>query len=224
MKKKYTIVIVALTLCLSLSSIFTSNKADAATDVTTSYSKILAENALDMAYYAYRERELSSTYPIATGQYFASKVKTGGPWDYKRKYTGSYIYRGNNVKGEDLGNIHYGYVGSAAGFSVTTLKSAAGAYQIKSSTAKVKWYSTYFDDPNDQKWISYGITMWQYGTLPDYSSALRTSKIATTDSITMPNIKTPDGNYDFSKLSDEKKKEIDEQVKKDVQEIQAEQE
>jgi hypothetical protein len=32
----------------------------------------------------------------------------------------------------------------------------AGAYQIKSSTAKLEWYGTYFDDPTDQYWIKEG--------------------------------------------------------------------
>ncbi|WP_429675249.1 polymorphic toxin type 44 domain-containing protein [Bacillus mexicanus] len=42
-----------------------------------------------------------------------------------------------NPTGEDLGNIHYGYVGRAAGFSDSFLRTAAGAYQIYSGTSRV---------------------------------------------------------------------------------------
>ncbi len=54
------------------------------------------------------------------------------------------------MKGENLGNMHYGYVGRFAGFTATQLKTIAGVIQIYSKTSKVKWYKSYFDDPSDQ--------------------------------------------------------------------------
>lgn len=100
---------------------------------------------------------------VQTGLYFATKVKSGGAWDYKLIYgpttrrlvelDGSQEY----LTGEDIGNLNYGYAGRTV-FSATLLRSAAGAYQIYSGTSQGNWYKTYFDDPNDQYWINRGIT------------------------------------------------------------------
>ncbi|MBD2869291.1 polymorphic toxin type 44 domain-containing protein [Paenibacillus arenilitoris] len=120
-----------------------------------------------MAYYALTDIE-QETYPFGTGLEFASKVKSGGVWDYKLTLgvDTPYKYAGYNVTGEDLGNIHYGFVGRYAGFSKNLLLTAAGAVQIYSGTAHIKWYASYFDDPNDQHWIDHGIRRFDNGTLP----------------------------------------------------------
>lgn len=105
---------------------------------------------------------------IQTGLYFASKVKSGGSWDYKLAYgpTTNYLVQLDGsqeyMKGEDIGNLHYGYVGRTV-FSGSLLLSAAGAYQIYSGTAQPNWYRTYYDDPNDQYWINRGISYQETG-------------------------------------------------------------
>lgn len=167
-------------------------------DISTSFSKVLKKNAAYIAYYALNEKPLG-TYPLATGEYFAKQVKTGGPWDYKLEYgvNTPYKFLGATRTGEDLGNIHYGYVGRGAGFSATILKTAAGAYQIYSGTAHLGWYDTYFDDPRDQKMIINGIDLW------DNDSLAKMMTLADT-------------------LTPEEKKEIEEQVKLDVARIKAE--
>ncbi len=121
-------------------------------------------NAANIAYYAIVDSE-QGTYPIGTGEYFASRVKSNGIWDYKRTYgtKNQYDFNKWTMTGEDIGNMHYGYVGRAAGFSENLLKTAAGAYQIYSGTSTVKWYDSYFDDPNDQIWIQYGFNLFRYG-------------------------------------------------------------
>jgi len=136
-------------------------------DVTSSFSQTMRDNGAWMAYYALIDIE-QETYPLGTGLEFASKVKSGGVWDYKLTLgvNTPYVYGGYNVTGEDLGNIHYGYVGRASGFSKTLLLSAAGAVQIYSGTAHINWYASYFDDPNDQQWIDHGIRRFDNGTLP----------------------------------------------------------
>ncbi|WP_088073066.1 polymorphic toxin type 44 domain-containing protein [Gottfriedia luciferensis] len=135
-------------------------------DITSSFASKMSANSLTLAYRAKLDSDMG-TYPLGVGQYFASQVKSGGPWDYKRQYgaTTQYIFNGKYVKGEDLGNIHYGYVGSVT-FKASLLQSAAGAYQIYSGTSQGNWYGSYFDDPNDQYWINYGINMWNNHTLP----------------------------------------------------------
>ncbi|MDT3427527.1 hypothetical protein J2Z22_003090 [Paenibacillus forsythiae] len=97
-------------------------------------------NAAIMAYYAYEESTLFGTYPISTGMEFAERVKSRGVWDYKWTYgySAKYLFNGLTTTGEDLGNMHYAYVGRVA-----------GAAQIYSGTSSPTWYSSFFDDPTD---------------------------------------------------------------------------
>lgn len=103
------------------------------------------------------------TATVVAGTYFAQRVKGGGIWDYK-------AYLGLNTQcfetelratmtGETIGNFHYGYVGSEI-FGPNTLKAAAGIVQITSGTAKLEWFSSYFDDPKDQADIQWGINVY----------------------------------------------------------------
>lgn len=96
---------------------------------------------------------------------FAQLVKSGGPWDYKVKYgySNQYIFNNMRLTGEDFGNLHFGYQGKACGFTDFELKAGAGAYQIWSGTGQWEWIKTYFDDPNDQKWIQVGINYYGWG-------------------------------------------------------------
>ncbi|MFB1099248.1 polymorphic toxin type 44 domain-containing protein [Terribacillus sp. JSM ZJ617] len=98
---------------------------------------------------------------------WVSLVKSGGAWDLKqRKYLGTsakYTFRGKLKNGEYIGNFHYGYMGKAVGYSDTVLKSAAGAYQIKSRTSSVKFWKSYFDDPSDTSAIKDGISSYKNG-------------------------------------------------------------
>ncbi|MCM3164702.1 MULTISPECIES: polymorphic toxin type 44 domain-containing protein [Metabacillus] len=96
---------------------------------------------------------------------FYNLVKSNGAWDLKRKLgtKNTYKFKGINKTGEYIGNHHYGYMGKAIGFSDTTLKSAAGMYQIKSGTSNWKFISSYFDDPSDQAAITSGYTDYNKG-------------------------------------------------------------
>jgi len=106
---------------------------------------------------------------VKTGKFFASKVKTGGDWDYKSflgvntTYQVTVDNRNIFMSGEQIGNAHYGYVGRKV-FSADLLKTAAGAYQIYSGTSHIGWYNSYFDDPNDQYWIQRGINYCEGGS------------------------------------------------------------
>lgn len=62
---------------------------------------------------------------------------------------------------EDVGNMHFGFVGKTlfAGWQLTT---GAGIYQIISwKKVQWKWWRSHFDDPNDTKWIKYGIARYK---------------------------------------------------------------
>lgn len=104
---------------------------------------------------------------------FASKVAEGQPWDYKRyigwnnlrtvKIDGKEYY----ITGEDIGNIHYGYVGRDLGFSTSTLCKAGGLVQVITSrggSLKQFSYDSYYDDPTDQAAIKRGTSWFDNGS------------------------------------------------------------
>lgn len=181
MSKKRFFKILAATLALSCSIGFTTqnNVAEASDlqiqsayggDITNTFSNEMYYNAGYMAQYALFDLQ-KGTYPVLTGMEFASRVKSGGVWDYKRTYTNYYRFAGKYVVGEYIGNMHYGFVGRGAGFSRNLLSSLAGAYQIYSGTSHVKWYASYFDDPADQTAITTGMNYFRDG-LPNTAKLL----------------------------------------------------
>lgn len=105
---------------------------------------------------------------------FASKVAEKQPWDYKR-VIGWNNYRTCIINGkiyaltgEDIGNIHYAYVGRSRGFSTTTLCKAGGLVQTLTSKGANLFqfsYDSYYDDPNDQVAIRRGASWYDTGIL-----------------------------------------------------------
>lgn len=100
---------------------------------------------------------------FGAGNYFVQKVRSGGAWDYKTlfpSYNTQVIIRIDNkdysIQAQDIGNIHYGYVGSAL-FAPVILKSFAGLANALDNKINLSWVSTYFDDPADQLAIQRGI-------------------------------------------------------------------
>lgn len=109
---------------------------------------------------------------FSSGLDFVEKVRTGGQWDYKQTLGTDNLYSTTlgNYTGEEIGNMHYGTVGTFL-FDEFTLLSAAGLYQIYSGTAEMRWFRTYFDDPRDSTSIRYGISIhdtWGYPTIMNY--------------------------------------------------------
>ena len=95
--------------------------------------------------------------------YFIQKVRTNGEWDLKNNqypYKQQFIYNGKTYSGEDIGNIHFGYVGAAV-YSPAFLHFGAGVYQLYSGT-RWEYWDTMFDEPQDSEMISYGIQLY-YG-------------------------------------------------------------
>lgn len=76
-------------------------------------------------------------YPNQTTVYFVSKVKIVGDWDLKSTYNLDYTQKyltlidgkAINLYGDDIGNIHYGYVGKTI-FPAEVLRAAGGLVQI----------------------------------------------------------------------------------------------
>ncbi len=96
---------------------------------------------------------------------FANMVKPGGVYDLKSKpeWQGKehFIYHNEILWYDDPGNIMYGYLGKAMGFSDVKLKAAAGIVQIYTGTSSRDYYSSWFDDPRDQMSIKLGIELFK---------------------------------------------------------------
>jgi len=110
-------------------------------------------------------------------------VKTGAPWDFKEpifyRWPG-FEWGGENIRMccgwywyEAVANIHYGYVGRAAGFTDFELKAGAGAaqylehrnaewYRERIAEGEVGWH-TYYDEPEDQAGIQIGLDLYNGG-------------------------------------------------------------
>ena len=98
---------------------------------------------------------------------FCNLVKTGGTWDLKSQSEWKnlrkgeyYTLFGTRVSAEDIGNIHFGYVGSVV-FSLKTLFTGSGLYQIYSGRSDWRYWSTFFDQPRDIFCIIWGNALWK---------------------------------------------------------------
>jgi RHS repeat-associated protein len=91
---------------------------------------------------------------------FYDKVKTGGNWDFKNsdevKKNGreNYFFSHQLVTPEQFGNLHYGYVGIAGGFSRGELVDVPGFVQ---NNPQLRNIMTNFDDPADTRKINQGM-------------------------------------------------------------------
>ena len=98
--------------------------------------------------------------------FFYHKEKYNADWDIKVKWNldpdTTYIYHGEEHRHDDIGNIHYGYVGAAI-FSKPVLCWAAGWAQWKHDGKLYYGLLSCFDDPRDQEMIIEGYDIY-YGT------------------------------------------------------------
>lgn len=135
-------------------------------DYSNELNKVLQQNATEANYYS---KTLSQT---AALEYFKNQVNHKQEWDYKRQeiweqefdvpylgVQGEFIFNGEVITTEDFGNIHYGYVGKAMGFSDELLY-MGGGYAHCGVNPLVLVGPYYCDDPNDHKAIKKGIDMW----------------------------------------------------------------
>ena len=103
-------------------------------------------------------------------------VRTGAIWDFKKdlepiraKYqTNDVIIGDQRLNYQAMANIHYGFVGRAAGFQGEILRLGAGVAQWMDwhsrDPSKVGSWDTYFDQPFDAWCVGFGIFLYdQYG-------------------------------------------------------------
>ena len=137
-----------------------------AIDVTIRLTSTMRINALYLYSLARLYRWAGLVGKLALLYKFYTLVKTNGKWDFKNqsawklKSGDYYTFMGVKLTVADIGNIHFGFVGSIL-FSWKTLCAGAGLYQIYSRTSSWKFWYSFFDDPRDTLCISIGRTMWK---------------------------------------------------------------
>ena len=100
--------------------------------------------------------------------YFYEKVKDGGDWDIKLtdEWTFEegtvYLYQGKEIRWDDPGNIHFGYVGAVV-FSEEAICLGAGLNQITKFGFSFGDFSSYYDDPRDQEMMRWGHRLYKSG-------------------------------------------------------------
>ena len=109
--------------------------------------------------------------------WFAQNVKTDSLVDVKNSvpdifarpdYSYHIIYNGEIMRGDASGNIIYGYLGTASGFSEYELLSGAGLYQIYSDRKNpFDFFKGYYgDNIGDGEQIIYGISLYYQKQYP----------------------------------------------------------
>lgn len=98
---------------------------------------------------------------------FYELVRNNGELDLKNQgwNDSEYIFNGEVIPGDGPGNILYGYLGKAFGYSDELLLRAAGYAQTQAGTNEPEWgdwfgSEPYGDDPRDQKNIKKGINYY----------------------------------------------------------------
>lgn len=123
---------------------------------------------------------------ISLYKYFYKSVKTNGKWDLKRKRSWKlnekkevYKYGSRRLtRNDDVGNIHFGFVGSVL-FNREFLCLGAGLYQVKSGTSRWKYALSYGDDPHDSNMIRFGNSLFHStGCASSYKKVTKYLKFA----------------------------------------------
>lgn len=95
---------------------------------------------------------------------FANLVKPGGVYDIKQneEWSGKIVsYNGMILEDQDVGNIHYGYIGRAAGFSEEELLLGAGFAQLIGGNPDLKFcLVSACDDPRDTYFVQLGMAIY----------------------------------------------------------------
>ena len=131
-------------------------------DISEKLDDAMKDNAQELKDYSNEHNFIDTTL------YFVDKVKPGGDWDFKAQEewtlnsSTTYSYNGLTLRYDDIGNIHYGYVGRVL-FEESTLLRAGGMVQIYTHTSRWYFCNSNFDDQHDQWAIGYGSFLWDEG-------------------------------------------------------------
>lgn len=118
-----------------------------------------------MKEYEEKYREESQRYWMKNIPFFKSIVSNGGELDLKNrepyKNNSGFIFDGEIVDQDALGNITYGYFGKYLGIPDSVLFEGAGYAQRTAGTSKPEFSGTFDDDPRDQYRILQGVMLYE---------------------------------------------------------------
>lgn len=78
----------------------------------------------------------------------------------------AFIYDGELLSQDALGNINYGYFGKYCNFPDSVLMAGAGVAQLMDGNRKLEFYITLFDDPRDSYRVLQGIEIYEEESYP----------------------------------------------------------
>lgn len=128
-------------------------------DITEKLNALMRKNAATM------EKVLAKYGDTYAALYFYKKVTDGGDWDiklqdeWKFQAGKTYIYDGKELRMDDPGNIHFGYVGAVV-FSEEAVCFGAGMNNLLKFGTGQGNMSSYYDDPQDQEMMRLGHRMY----------------------------------------------------------------
>jgi hypothetical protein len=129
-------------------------------DITNSLMSFMRTNAQNYACISFSP---CFAYKMASSKYWDIKNTQNGPYNSKNNEAG-FIFQGKWIPLDAPGNINYGYVGSAAVWSVipNILNKEAGAAQIAAGNSMPEWNVApyYGDDPVYTMYIQKGIELY----------------------------------------------------------------
>jgi hypothetical protein len=100
--------------------------------------------------------------------YYYIKVTDAGDWDIKRtdewkfEKGKTYVYQGVEMRMDDPGNIHFGYLGAIL-FHEEFVCFGAGLNNFMKFGRRDGDFYSYFDDPHDQIMMRWGYRMYKEG-------------------------------------------------------------
>ena len=135
-------------------------------DITNRLTKVMLKNAKYLYNLARKCKWFGIAGRVGLLYKFYKLVKTGGKWDLKNQKSwklskkNHFKFHGRIIASQDVGNIHFGFVGSVV-FKAITLCTGAGIYQIFSGTSSWSYWYSFFDDPRDTRYILLGRKYWR---------------------------------------------------------------
>ena len=128
-------------------------------DITESLTQTMQTNAKSIQDYRKDNGLIDSTFE------FKRRVQNKVVWDLKQQdeYKGqSFKFNKIKVEAQDIGNIHYGYVGKAMGLPDIVLLAGGSYAQLRAGTSNFEMFmTTGGDDLRDQAFIMYGIRLYE---------------------------------------------------------------
>lgn len=132
-------------------------------DITDQLNDVMENGAIDAKSYLDHTGQENGYLSSILGT-FAKRFRSGDKYDLKQwpeyKQHSLFIYDGELVSRDALGNIFYGYVTEACELPEFMRKAGAGIQQIKDGS-RLKWANNYFDDPRDTERINQGIALYR---------------------------------------------------------------